>query len=289
VTKEEIKNAILACAKKLGYTPNEREVMKHGGVSRGDLRRYFGAYRKALEECGMEGSRCGRLLEMEDLFRDWAMVARTLKKIPTIYEFEELSKYSPQPLRDRLGRWSQIPEGMKSYAEAMGLTEEYKDVMELVGQAAGRQGRKPMTSRLPAKPKAIAGRPVYGPLIAGWPLVFAPTNEAGVLFLFGAMAASLGFLALRIQTEYPDCEAMRVVGENQLQRVKIELEHQSRNFLRHLHDPSKCDLIVCWEHNWPECPLEVIELKSHLPKLPELPKSPGSEDPNPTTDGHGQD
>ena len=25
---------------------------------------------------------------------------------------------------------------------------------------------------------------------------------------------------------------------------------------------TKCDLIVCWEHNWPECPLEVIELKS---------------------------
>ena len=23
-----------------------------------------------------------------------------------------------------------------------------------------------------------------------------------------------------------------------------------------------CDLIVCWEHNWEECPLEVIELKT---------------------------
>jgi hypothetical protein len=21
-------------------------------------------------------------------------------------------------------------------------------------------------------------------------------------------------------------------------------------------------MIVCWEHNWPECPLEVLELKS---------------------------
>jgi hypothetical protein len=43
--------------------------------------------------------------------------------------------------------------------------------------------------------------------------------------------------------------------------VKIEFELESRNFLRHMHDPAKCDIIVCWEHNWPECPLEVIELK----------------------------
>jgi hypothetical protein len=34
-----------------------------------------------------------------------------------------------------------------------------------------------------------------------------------------------------------------------------------------MHDPAKCDIIVCWEHNWPECPLEVIELKKEIEKL----------------------
>jgi hypothetical protein len=92
--------------------------------------------------------------------------------------------------------------------------------------------------------------------------VFAPTNEAGVLYLFGTMSERLGFLVLLVQTAFPDCEAMRVVGENRLQRVKIELEYQSRNFLKHMHDLKGCALIVCWEHNWPECPLEVLELKS---------------------------
>jgi len=33
------------------------------------------------------------------------------------------------------------------------------------------------------------------------------------------------------------------------------------------HDPAACDLIVCWEHNWPECPLEVIELRSVVDRL----------------------
>jgi hypothetical protein len=33
-------------------------------------------------------------------------------------------------------------------------------------------------------------------------------------------------------------------------------------FKLHGHDPKKCDVIVCWVHNWPECPkhIEVIEL-----------------------------
>jgi hypothetical protein len=30
---------------------------------------------------------------------------------------------------------------------------------------------------------------------------------------------------------------------------------------RHMHEASKCDLIICWRHNWAECPLEVLELR----------------------------
>ena len=53
---------------------------------------------------------------------------------------------------------------------------------------------------------------------------------------------------------------MRLVGPGKCQRVRIEFEYESRNFLRHMHEASRCDVIVCWVHNWPECPLEVIEL-----------------------------
>jgi hypothetical protein len=72
---------------------------------------------------------------------------------------------------------------------------------------------------------------------------------------------------LRVQAEFPDIEALRMVGRDKLQRVRVELEQESRNFLKHGHDPNGCDLIVCWEHNWDECPLEVIELKSVIRKL----------------------
>ena len=99
-----------------------------------------------------------------------------------------------------------------------------------------------------------------------WPCVLAhcPTNELGVVYLFGSLAAGLGFMVLRMQAEFPDCEAMRRVEGGRCQWVRIEFEHESRNFLKHMHDASRCDLIVCWEHNWPECPLEVLELRGKI-------------------------
>jgi len=60
---------------------------------------------------------------------------------------------------------------------------------------------------------------------------------------------------------------MREVRPDQWQRVMLEFERDSRNFLLHKHDPAKCRLIVCWRHNWPECPLEVIELRSLIKSL----------------------
>ena len=49
-----------------------------------------------------------------------------------------------------------------------------------------------------------------------------------------------------------------------LERVKIEFEFESRNFLLHMHEPNKADMIVCWRHNWEECPLEVVELRGNF-------------------------
>ena len=48
----------------------------------------------------------------------------------------------------------------------------------------------------------------------------------------------------------------------------MEFEFESRNFLRHGHDPNGCDMIVCWTHNWAECPenIEVVELRKMFKK-----------------------
>jgi len=259
VSKEEAMAAIVACAKKLGRAPKLAELRKHTGLTKEWLAARFGSYRQALEACGLERKGIGKV-EMGALFEDWAGIVRRLKQIPTRDEYAGLSKFSVKPLNRLFRSWSLVPEGMQKHAREHGLEKSWKDVMELVEQTAGKRLR-------PRRPAMMADQPVYGAPISGWPLMFAPTNEAGVLFLFGAMAMQLGFRALRIQAGYPDCEAMRVVGENRLQRVRIEIEHESRNFRRHAHKPSGCELIVCWEHNWAESPLEVVELKSAVERL----------------------
>jgi hypothetical protein len=97
-------------------------------------------------------------------------------------------------------------------------------------------------------------------------LTYAPTFEGGVIFLFGTMARELGFAVSRIRPMFPDCEAMREVRPGVWQRVRIEFEFESRNFLAHGHDVTGCELIVCWNHNWEGCPLEVLELRSVVGK-----------------------
>jgi Homing endonuclease associated repeat len=267
MTKEDVTVAILSSKEKLGHVPSRAELTKHAGVTPRNIRKHFGSYQRALEACGLERCGSGKKVRMQPLFEDWTAIVRALKKVPSLVEYEQLSQYSIRPLVRVFGAWGNVPDGMKLYAEQVGLTEEYQDVLEVIQQRASRQSDVPRPSAPTSVPKIMKDRPVYGPLIAGCTLVFAPTNEAGVLYLFGAMSAQLGFLVLRIQTEFPDCEAMRVVGENRLQRARIEFEYESRNFLKHMHEPTGCDLIVCWEHNWPECPVEVVELKAEIAKI----------------------
>jgi len=257
MTRQEVIAGILACAETLGHVPTRIELARQGGVSRQQVLRHFGTYKRALEECHLERVGAGREVGLHCLFEDWAGMARALKKLPTTEEYERLSKYSVRPLRRRFGSWPNVPPGLKQYAQDHGIADQWEDVLEMIGQAR-RQNIDPLWPLAPI----MADRPMYGPPVRGCPLMFGPVNEAGVLFLFGAMAERLGFVVLRVQTEFPDCEAMRVVGDQRLQRVRIEVEYESRNFQKHLHDPAGCDLIVCWEHNWPDCPVEVLELKS---------------------------
>ncbi len=40
--------------------------------------------------------------------------------------------------------------------------------------------------------------------------------------------------------------------------VRCEVETDSKHFLAHGHDINKCDLIICWNHNWRDCPIPVF-------------------------------
>jgi HNH endonuclease len=266
MTKEEIKAAIVACAERLGHVPSHSEIAREALLGRRQIRRHFGTYTRALRECNMERRGGGHRYPLGKLFQDWAMVVRTLKKVPSIAEYELVSSHTQGPLTRRFGSWLNVPQGMKEFAEKEGWAVDWKDVLEIVGEANGAKDGTARSIR-PAYaslmgPRVQSKGPVYGPLMRSPAMAYGPVNEAGVVYLFGTLAERLGFMMLRMQSDFPDGEAMRRIEEERWERVRIEFEYESRNFLKHMHDAHECDLIVCWRHNWPECPLEVLELRS---------------------------
>jgi hypothetical protein len=94
-------------------------------------------------------------------------------------------------------------------------------------------------------------------------------NEQGVVFLLGVVAKERGYMGEALQAGYPDCEAKRQIAPGRWQRVRIEFEFESRNFRDHGHAPNGCDVIVCWRHNWPDCPvhIEVVDLSTAIKSL----------------------
>ncbi len=96
-------------------------------------------------------------------------------------------------------------------------------------------------------------------------LNYAPLNEKGVILLFGYYLQDLGISHVEeIKAGFPDAIAMRSIGNGKYQRVRIEFEFKSSSFVKHGHDIEECDLIICWIHDWRDCPLEVIELSTAL-------------------------
>lgn len=114
----------------------------------------------------------------------------------------------------------------------------------------------------------------YSKAIYNWPEDERPRER---LLKFGAdlpreitQAISQGKLSdtelLAIQATYADAKARRRTTKG-WKDVWIEFEYRSSQFKIHKHDPKECDIIVCWEHDWKVCPIEVIELKSEIQKL----------------------
>ncbi|MCK4231751.1 hypothetical protein KAX21_02260 [candidate division WOR-3 bacterium] len=112
-------------------------------------------------------------------------------------------------------------------------------------------------------------RRVFGKKINFKSLACAPTNELGVVYLFGVLHEVFGLQIESIQSGFPDCIARRQIARDRWEEVRIEFEYESKTFLAHKHNPEAIDVIVCWKHNWPECPshIEVIELSSQIANM----------------------
>lgn len=105
---------------------------------------------------------------------------------------------------------------------------------------------------------------VFGDKVQFKSMSCAPVNEHSVVYLFGVLHETFDLKIESIQAGFPDCVARKRIGPNRWEEVRIEFEYDSRSFMAHGHDPKGVDLIVCWKHNWNDCPkeIEIIELST---------------------------
>ncbi|MBI2999762.1 MAG: hypothetical protein HYY46_15130 [Deltaproteobacteria bacterium] len=235
------------------------EFTKQTRISYRPINRLFGDWDKFVVAAGLRPhpSQHKRIPETE-LFDDYLRVYQTLGRHPSYHEFANAARFS---INTYAGRRFGGLKRFRRLATAHGIQQGILSA-EIEAEDNFTDKSVPDKSRNVYTP--LNDRPVLGEALDFRGLQHAPINEMGVVYLFGMLSEELGFVVESVQAGYPDCEAKRRLPSNRWQRVRIEFEFLSSNFLRHKHDLAGCDLIVCWKHDWKNCPLEVLVLSDFV-------------------------
>ena len=247
------------------------EFQSRTGLSGWQIYKHFASWNEAVEAADLTPTHTGRIDDAE-LFREMKDVFMELGGVCTWRKFNHLCKYSLNVYRRHFGKWKTTLLAFKAWIIESG--EDFPFLDQLPSEVSLRKAEERIViekEELKAASWSPLGTMTYGAFLNFRGLQHAPVNEQGVVFLFGMVCYELGFVVEAVRTSYPDCEAKRrVKGKpNTWERVRIEFEYFSSHFRNHGHDPNGCDVIVCWQNDWPECPLEVIELKTAIQTLPD--------------------
>jgi HNH endonuclease len=254
-------------ARKLGHPPSRSQYVREGRYSAGAFYKRFGNWRAVEEKYYREQSRLGSSSRSPDV---------PMSRFPDLLIPAGTNHTTPEPTDKALAmQWAASVQALPAPLEGKRRVTEAICAM-IVNTLMAPRSFPPSSPEQTETPRhtipKVNVRPVGGSLdrsrpVLGAPfdlsaLTNAPDNELCLVFLFGMFAAELGFQVESFRGRFPDCEAKRQVRPGKWQRQHIEFEFESRNFRLHRHDPARCDVIICWKHNWPSCPehIEVIEL-----------------------------
>jgi hypothetical protein len=248
-----------------GEPPSRRRFSAATGISAYRIERCFPSWDAAVAAAGLVPRHDGRPLPLARLLADYGRAVREYGGPPSATQFERRVRHCRRGLLRHCGSWEAVPAAFRAFA-AQQPPAAWDDVLRLLDAAEQAPARHAWQPSAAAGARAVArpGCGAYGPALGVPGFIRAPVNELGVVMLFARLAPQLGFDILAVQAAFPDCEALREGATGRWQRVRIEFEFESRNFAAHGHPCDGCDLLVCWRHNWPDCPpgLEVLELQS---------------------------
>jgi hypothetical protein len=277
--KQHVIKSIARVAKELGHASSHAEFVARSGISAYRIMQCFEYWNDAIRAAGLRPSKRNVRVADRELLEDWGRHARRKRSIPTVHSYRRKGKYEPSTLQCRFGAWAKVPEAFREFAKGK---PEWADVVALL--PAPKPKRAPerhavsftspkdgdLKPSLQVQHVPLGDRPMCGNPTNFHALRHEPVNEQGVVLLFGMLAKQLGFLVEAVQKGFPDCEAKRQIAPERWQRVSIEFEFESRNYRVHRHPLRGCDIIVCWRHNWDDCPkhIEILELSSVIKSMP---------------------
>lgn len=257
-----------------------RQFVENSKISIGSVRYHFGTWNNAVKEAGLEIVD-NRLVTIESNTIDDHSLLKDLLRLE--HEHGKVTEslinykgnYSTRPYKKR---WKSISTAVH---EAHALVElgilkipitSNQDVFDN-GQLSIINSISSSTNKIfhvPEKRASVKKRSVVGEPIDFRGMRFAPVNEQGVVYIFGMVSQELGFFVESVRVKYPDCEGKRCFDakQNLWEHIYIEFEFKSSNFIEHGHKVDDCDVIVCWIHDWPDCPIEVLELREAIRVLP---------------------
>lgn len=270
VSKEQLIEAAQALAKRRGQPFVLRTDFKQEtGYGDHQVTKYWDTWTDFFEAAGLE-PQVTKSVDAEDLLRAAHDVFMTNRGIPTSVRFYRLCKYSRKTYQRR---WHTYPGFLSAFREWVATFDPAFPFLTQLSESSPEPTAPPESdnsepSKVGKSWTAKTNR-AYGSFLNFRGLQHAPINEQGVVFLFGMVAFELGYVVESIATGFPDCEAKRrtSISKDTWERVRIEFEYESRNFLDHGHKAEECDIIVCWNHNWQDCPIEVVELSSAIQDL----------------------
>ena len=274
--KEEIIEALKNLSEQLGQKRlTKQDVAKVFPVS--TIEYHFGSLGNALEAAGLERTNLGdnlrgrgAVLTVNELFQNLFEIEEAIGREPRSNDCRPHGKFSTRPYK-QFGEWNDV---LAHYRKWKVETDVHVSSIVIQEEQPAIVAQVPENDPRPVIVSALSTRKtpsqLYGEPIDFRGLRHAPINEQGVVFFFGMVSRELGFSIEAVQQGFPDCEGKYLYDtkKNLWAKARIEFECRSSSFQQHGHNADQCDFIVCWIDDWPECPIEVIELKTRILKLP---------------------
>ena len=269
LTEEQCVEELKRVARILGHAEVScREYKQLGKYSYTRICRAMGGWLLALQKAGLHpASGYKRKLPLPELADSFLRVVIETGRVPTIWQMTRRTGLSTSTLGAR--RFGGYRDFKRRAIEQ--LVQSKRTMPKYIRRLLDEE----LASLLAAVPARAEDRSSSTPHRQGRTLhfrqfIYAPTGEPDVVSLFGAVAEELGFEIVGNRSPFPDCEARRKVPgrREHFVRCMIEYEYSSSDYRRHRHPATGCDLVVCWKHDWPKCPVEVLELSQAITKLP---------------------